>query len=240
MPTRNRPEFVRQSIVYFLRQDYPARELIIVDDGTEDLTPLLPTDARVRYARTPPCSIGAKRNQGCELARGELIAQWDDDDWYAPDRLTIQADPLLAGEADITGLRARVFFDLERWLFWTCTPRLHHRIFVHDVHGGTLVYRRHVWEQSASYPDRSLAEDAHFLRRAVRRGAGLRKLPQDRDVFIYLRHGSNSWGFECGRSFSRADWVRVPEPPLPPTDRAFYAARSGTAARRGDAPGPAP
>jgi glycosyltransferase involved in cell wall biosynthesis len=226
MPTRNRPDFVRQSVEYFWRQDYPARELIIVDDGTDDLTPLLPDDERIRYTRTPPCSIGAKRNRACELARGERIAQWDDDDWYAPERLTVQAGLLLAGKADITGLRARTFFDLERWSFWTCTPQLHHRIFVHDVHGGTLMYRRRVWDQATPYPDRSLAEDAQFLRRAVRRGARLRKLPQERDVFIYLRHGSNSWRFECGRSFSSADWVQVPEPPLPSADRAFYAARS--------------
>ena len=32
MATRNRPSFVLQSIHYFLRQDYPNRELIILDD----------------------------------------------------------------------------------------------------------------------------------------------------------------------------------------------------------------
>ena len=227
MPTRNRPDFVRQSIAYFQRQDYAARELIIVDDGTDDLTPLLPDDERIRYTRTAPCSIGAKRNRACELARGDLIAQWDDDDWYASDRLTIQAEPLLAGEADITGLRARIFFDLERWLFWTCAPQLHHRIFVHDVHGGTLMYRRGLGELATPYPDGSLGEAALLLRRAVGRAPRLRRLPQTNDVFIYVRHGSNSWRFECGRSFSRRDWVPVAEPSLPPEDRAFYATRSG-------------
>ena len=28
--------------------------------------------------------LGAKRNLACELARGEIIVHWDDDDWMAP------------------------------------------------------------------------------------------------------------------------------------------------------------
>jgi GT2 family glycosyltransferase len=231
MPTRNRPEFALQAIRYFERQDYPERELIIVDDGDENLTPLLPGGGRIRYLRLPsPQSIGVKRNLACELARGTFIAQWDDDDWYAPDRLRVQVAPLIAGRADITGLVTRTFFELESWTFWTCTPGLHKRIFVLDVHGGTLTYHRRVWEETARYPDRSLAEDAGFLRDAVRRGARLQRLLQPRELFIYLRHGANTWGFTCGRSFNARDWVRIGEPPLPPPDRAFYAERAAVAA----------
>ena len=92
-------------------------------------------------------SIGAKRNRACAAATGEIVAHWDDDDWYAPTRLRVQIEPLLSGEAEITALTAGVFFDLESWAFWTCSTRLHRRLFVEDVHGGTLVYRRRVWEQ---------------------------------------------------------------------------------------------
>src|SRR6266545_4002208 len=51
MPTAGRRRFVPQAIGYFLRQDYPNRELVIVDDGTDNLADLLPDDARVRYVR---------------------------------------------------------------------------------------------------------------------------------------------------------------------------------------------
>ena len=49
MPTHNRRPFVAQAIVYFLRQDYPNRELIIVDDGTDPVADLIPDDPRIRY-----------------------------------------------------------------------------------------------------------------------------------------------------------------------------------------------
>jgi glycosyltransferase involved in cell wall biosynthesis/GT2 family glycosyltransferase len=245
MPSCGRTAFVLQAIEYFQRQDYPARELIIVDDGPEELAPQLPGDPRIRYERLPPGrSIGAKRNRACELARGSLIAQWDDDDWYAPGRLSAQAAPLLAGEAELSGLTTGLFFDLARWEFWRCTPELHQRLFVQDVHGGTLVYQRRVWEQLARYPDRSLAEDAAFLSLAVRRGARLSRLSGE-SLFTYLRHAQNAWSFTCGQYLDPRGWQRVPEPPLPPADRAFYAARSPAApvhspAAPAEPPAPAP
>jgi hypothetical protein len=103
MPTRNRSEWVRQSLDYFARQDYPNRELIIIDDGSDDLDAVLPSDPRIRYIRSlRPISIGAKRNLGCEAAVGTIIVHWDDDDWYAPNRLSAQAAPILSGATEIT------------------------------------------------------------------------------------------------------------------------------------------
>lgn len=229
MATRDRPDFVLQSIRYFERQDYPARELLILDDGGDDLASQMPRDNRIRYLRLPPgLSIGAKRNRGCELARGTIIAHWDDDDWYASGRLSAQVAPLLTGHAEISALRADVFFDLTRWQFWRCTPDLHRRLFVEDVHGGTLVYFRRCWELLARYPDFSLAEDAAFLQQVVHHGARLCKLSNNR-LFIYLRHLRNSWAFDCGQYLDPQGWQRLPEPPLPPEDRAFYASHSHAA-----------
>lgn len=49
-------------------------------------------------------SIGMKRNIAVGTARGEIIVHWDDDDWYAADRVTIQVAPIIAGRADLTML----------------------------------------------------------------------------------------------------------------------------------------
>jgi glycosyltransferase involved in cell wall biosynthesis len=84
MPTYNRRSFVPQAIFYSLHQNYPNKELIIVDDGDDAVGDLVPADERIRYIRSPGRqSIGLKRNLACEEARGSIIAYWDDDDWYA-------------------------------------------------------------------------------------------------------------------------------------------------------------
>jgi hypothetical protein len=105
---------------------------------------------------------------------------------------------------------------------------LHHRLFIQDVHGGTLVFSRRCWEQLARYPDYSLAEDAGFLYQAVQRGARLCRLV-NASLFIYLRHADNSWSFNCGEYLDPQGWQRVAEPPLLPEDRAFYAVHSPAA-----------
>jgi glycosyltransferase involved in cell wall biosynthesis len=229
MPTRDRADFVRQSVDYFLRQDYPARELLIVDDSRGDLSAQLQPDDRIRYVRLPPgLSIGAKRNRGCELAKGQMIVQWDDDDWYAPSRLSAQLGPLLTGAADITGLRCDLVFDLPNWQFWRLKPELHRRLFVEDVHGGTLAFKRTCWNRLSKYPDCSLAEDAAFLRRAMQSGARLCRIAND-GHFIYLRHGGNSWSFACGKYLDPSGWLAAPPPEFSAGDLAFYAARSSRA-----------
>jgi glycosyltransferase involved in cell wall biosynthesis len=224
MVTGNRRDFALQSLRYFQLQDYPNRELIIVDDGAEDLSGDIAPDPKIRYVRVRPgMKIGGKRNRGCELASGTIIAQWDDDDWYGSGRLSAQAQPILSGDADISGLTDSVIFDLPRWRFWTCSRALHRRLFVEDVHGGTLMFRRAVWEKGR-YPDVSLAEDAALLRAAVQRGARLRRIP-GKGLFVYLRHTSNAWSFECGQYLDPSGWSAVGSPDLG-EDLAFYLARA--------------
>jgi glycosyltransferase involved in cell wall biosynthesis len=222
MPTRDRPDWVLQSIKYFNRQSYVNRELIIIDDGAFDLSAYLPHDHAIRYVRlNARISIGEKRNSACEMARGEIIVHWDDDDWYDVKRLSAQVEPLLAGTAEITAFTDTLFFDLDQWKFWKCNAQLYARLFFQAVHGGTLMYRRESFGQAARYPDRSIAEDAWFLRAALARGARLQPIVGD-GLFAYLRHGTNSWKLVCGKELNSNGWRCCDEPPEIEADREFY------------------
>lgn len=223
MPTANRAAFVLQSIRYLERQTYSPYELIIVDDGSDDLEAKLPHRQWIRYHRIHDgASIGKKRNEACKLARGKIIAHWDDDDCYSPDRLERQVAPILHGE-DVTGLRDCVFFELPTWKFWSTSPSLHRKLFMEDVHGGTLVYKRKVWDRLARFPDRSLAEDGRFLRQAVQKGAKLHRLPADKS-YLYVRHASSAWQVECGQYLEPGGWGEVLEPGHLSSDQGFYRA----------------
>jgi hypothetical protein len=133
--------------------------------------------------------------------------------------------PLQDGSADITALQSPTFFELAGWKFWRCTDALYRRLFVQDVSGGTLAYKRSCWQPHAGYPDVSLAEDAAFMTKAMQRGARLQRIAAD-GVYLYLRHSANTWNFQCGSFLDPAGWRAASEPPLPAEDRAFYAARS--------------
>jgi len=214
MPTWNRRSFVPIALRSFLNQDYPNRELIIVDDGAEPVEDLTDGIPNVHYLRlSTRTSIGAKRNLACQRARGGIIAHWDDDDWYSPDRLRYQAVPILSGQADMTGLENAFVMQLPGGDFWTTQPELHRKMFVEDVHGGTLVYRRELLDQGIRYPEISLAEDAWLLQRAVKAGKRLIRLSNP-GVFIYVRHGRNAWQFTPGAFLNPSGWTRIPAPPL--------------------------
>jgi glycosyltransferase involved in cell wall biosynthesis len=232
MPTSGRPEWVGQAIRYFQRQDYPNLELVIVDASPDHALAPLPDDPRIRRERiSVRATIGAMRNRACELARGEIVIQWDDDDWYAPERVSAQVRPILEGRADITGLTDTRFFELDSWRFWRCTPHLHRRLFVQDVHGGTLAFRRSLWGERCRYPDLSLAEDAWLLQLAVNSGARLTRVPGG-ELFVYLRHAHNAWRFPCGTYLDPRGWLEDVEPEGIASDRAFYSRRSPAAARQ--------
>jgi hypothetical protein len=94
-------------------------------------------------------------------------------------------------------------------------------MFAVDVAGGTLVYRREIWGRLARYPDTSLREDADFLGAAMRAGARLERLSAD-DLFVYVRHGTNTWRFVSGTFLMPAGWREIGEPAWPAETHAFY------------------
>ncbi len=212
MPTYERRRYVAQAVQSFLQQDYPNRELIVVDDGKDAIGDLVQGQPNVRYFKVPRTSIGAKRNLACQQARGEIIAHWDDDDWYSPDRLRYQVAPILAGKADLTGLDNAFVLELPAGEFWTTEPQLHQRLFVGNVHGGTIVYRKELWTKGVRYPETNLGEDAWLLDRAMKQGKRLLRLANP-GVFIYVRHGRNAWRqFAPGKFLDPKGWQRISAP----------------------------
>lgn len=160
LPTADRRYFVPRAIEHFLRQDYPHRELVIVDDGDDAVADLVPCDPRIRYHRTArQGTIGGKRNLACSLARGELVAHWDDDDWAADDRLARQVDALRGSRAEVCGLSVVRFFDPVRHRAWEYRWSDARRPW---VHGATLLYRRALWERHR-FPELTQGEDTRWV-----------------------------------------------------------------------------
>lgn len=213
MPTYNRRRFIPLALARFHEQSHPNRELIVVDDGTDAIVDMVAGIPGVRYLRLPRrMTIGAKRNVACAEARGAIVAHWDDDDWYSHDRLERQIAPILRGEADVTGLENRFVLQMPVGRFWTTNPALHRSMFVGNVHGGTLVFRRSIWTGGVRYPELDLAEDAAFLREAVARGRKLVRIDND-GTFVYVRHRSNAWKFETGTFLDPDGWSETTPPP---------------------------
>lgn len=146
MPTYNRRRFIPLAIRYFLRQDYPNRELIIVDDGTDEIRDLVPEDERLRYYRLDrKITLGAKLNMACELARGRIIAHWDDDDWYAPHRLSYQVRAILTNHTELCGINKLWYMDLRNGDAFRYVYPTDQRMW---LLGSILCYTKDLWARN--------------------------------------------------------------------------------------------
>jgi len=228
MPTKNRREFVAQALYYFEKQDYPNKELIVVDDGDDLVVDLVSQHAHVRYlAPQYAHTVGVKRNIACEAAHGEIICHWDDDDWYPSTRLSYQVAPLLTGEADITGLHFQAVLDLQQMRGWRCADIASPTVGVDGMHYGTAIYRKQLWMNYARFQDSAKGDDGSgFVRKLINSGAIVSTLPCA-GQHVYVRHGKNIWKYQPGTSInSETWWPASPEECIPQEDQDFYRKKS--------------
>jgi len=88
--TRNRKQLFEIPIANFQNFEYPKDKLewIIVDDGNDNLSEVIPKDNRIKYIRYEYYNIGLpiskKRDIGVQNASYDYIVFMDDDDYYFP------------------------------------------------------------------------------------------------------------------------------------------------------------
>src|SRR5215204_231547 len=154
-PTYNRPpryqHLLEEAIESFLRQDYPNKELIVINDCPgQELICDEPGVRVVNVAERFP-SLGDKRNAGVGLARGELIAPWDDDDIMLPWQLSHSVERL--GDADYFNPRCYWLLDSDGF---------HEKPLDLTVGYYSLnmsLFRRAAFEGVGGYPSVNLGED---------------------------------------------------------------------------------
>ena len=88
---------------------------------------------------------GHKRNLACELARGEIVVHWDDDDWHGVQRLSRQVAAIGQRRADVTALNLELMLDLPTGKFWSFDQSMLERGLFKGVLGATIAFRRSDW-----------------------------------------------------------------------------------------------
>lgn len=85
IPVYNMEAFLAEAIDSVLASTYPNFEIIIIDDGSTDQSPVIAEtyrakDQRIRFYRQPNRGVSAARNLGLENAKGEFVLPVDADD----------------------------------------------------------------------------------------------------------------------------------------------------------------
>jgi glycosyltransferase involved in cell wall biosynthesis len=167
MPTRDRRPYIPLAIRSFQNQTHQEKELLILDDGEDTILDLVPPDPRIHYLRNdcPPWTLGHKLNALAKTALGEILCNWDDDDWAAPGRIAYQLAHLTATEKALTGFNNFHYWDTtaNQAYLWKHPAR------TFKPPGSTQMYAR-AWALAHPMRDMTLPVDLHFATEAHTHG----------------------------------------------------------------------
>lgn len=95
-PTFNRRDFLEINIKSLLNQSYQNFEHIVIDggstDGTVELLKKYESQYNMRWISEPDNGIYDAVNKGIKMAKGEIIAYLNSDDFYFPWTLEVVAN----------------------------------------------------------------------------------------------------------------------------------------------------
>lgn len=96
VPSYNCARYIAAALESALQQDYPNKEILVVDDGSTDnsLEVLRGFGDRIQVITQANAGAAAARNTGLRAAKGEYLAFLDADDLWLPGKLTAQANYL--------------------------------------------------------------------------------------------------------------------------------------------------
>ena len=215
-PTFNRHALLKAQHAIVGAQTVSDFEWLILDDGPEP-SPYFAglSDPRIRYTHlaAAPMLVSAKRNWLCERAAAPVIAQFDDDDYYAPHYLATMLARLEETGANITKLSAWFVYSaqLKRLGWWDTahTLGLHFTFGPEPVlngffnqtppdtmknnyagYGFSYVFRKSMWE-AAPFPHVKYASDFGFVSAAMAQGCRLDHFADTEGLCLHVLRKDN-------------------------------------------------
>lgn len=184
----NGEKTLARAIDSVLSQTYPAREVIVVDDGSTDASAAVAEryGSKVKLIRQSNRGVSAARNLGVEAASSPWIAFLDADDFYYSQRLALAADlirrspnvdfvtanfdyvdpdgQLLRRSLESTALGKRLIQQNQTPFVWLGREEFGEFIEDHFGDTHTLTVPRRTFLDLGGYPrDFAVCEDVHWL-----------------------------------------------------------------------------
>lgn len=156
IPCYNHGKYLAESVGSVLEQDYPAVEILLVDDGSTDNTRQEAEKfGDVNYIYQHNQGLSAARNTGLLHSKGDMLVFLDADDWLLPNAIStnigyLQANP---AAAFVSGAHDKVFIDKQQVIEVSCEITQNH--YTHLLQGNyigmhaAVMYRRRVFDEFA-------------------------------------------------------------------------------------------
>jgi glycosyltransferase involved in cell wall biosynthesis len=187
-PTYKRRNFLPILIHLYQQQTYPKelRELVILDDSPESNQDLIPkNDKSIKYHYLPEkIPLGEKRNRLNELAKGDIIVCFDDDDYHYPERVSHSVFKLEKERTQIAGCS-------KLSIYYTDINKIYSFGPFGQNHGtnGSFAYRKSYIKNHKHDPTKHAQEEPSFTNDFKEPMSQL----DDNKIILCISHSSNTF-----------------------------------------------
>jgi glycosyltransferase involved in cell wall biosynthesis len=204
IPAYNAAQWVGDSLRSAMVQTWPNKEIVVVDDGSSDMTlPIVQSlqSSIVRVVTQPNQGAAAARNRALSMSNGEYIQWLDADDLLAPNKVAAQMDALMGADARLlaSGPWAAFLYRPHRAQFtptplWTDLPPLEWllRKLEQNLHMQTATWLvpREVSEAAGPWHTALLGDDdGEYFCRVLIQSRGVKFVPEAK---VYYRASGTS------------------------------------------------
>lgn len=202
MPCYNHEHYVERAIGSVLGQTYPYIQLVVIDDGSRDGSPELLRRLAAQHGFELVCQenrgVCRTLNRGVrEHAHGHYIALLASDDFWHPDKISLQINALCADStSEFCFSRALEFQDEERLQLGRQFPGrllqgdVLRGVFVRQhVPAGTMLFTRRLYDELGGFDETLKEEDWDFV---IRSAAATRFVGLEQALLYYRSHAGNT------------------------------------------------
>lgn len=176
--TYGRVDTLEESLHSFLQQDYPNKEMIIVNDYPEQKLKFEHPKVKIFNLYHTFSTIGDKENFATRLCNGEIVCQWDDDDIALPNHMSNVA---------------KLMTDDYHLLHWA-TGIYYNGTEIENVGwigNSGIAFRKSVWEEIGGHPIENAGYDLTFVET-------IHKLGMRKTLFAQMPKEDASWFYMWG------------------------------------------
>jgi glycosyltransferase involved in cell wall biosynthesis len=218
-PTYGRESHLPRLYSAFKEQTHQNVELLIYDDNdtpSQFIASLRDPSVKYIYSKSRVL-LGAKRDRMVREATGEVIAQFDDDDYYAPDYIATMLARL--GTSDLVKLSGWYLFDSSNRTFYYWDTRrvldAHYLVgpgeqsvivkmpkasaeraeWLHRTlwgFGFSYVFKRRVYDRASFDVNMNEGQDLPFVADCRRHGFVLDAFPDETGLALHIVHTNNT------------------------------------------------
>lgn len=187
--TDNRITLLKKAVNYFRNQDYQHKELVVSIPQKDKLSRYVIHKIAgemninlILLIRPNDELLGIARNKAIANCNGEYICTWDDDDWYHPQRLSVQYEQMISEGLSASILNSVLLFDQTRQQAYTS--------FLYTWEN-TLLCQKQLLLQN-KYLEKGIGEDTKIIEFLDNKKVlcHIWNVPY---LYIYVYHRGNVW-----------------------------------------------